>query len=476
MLNKFIFSVICLFLFVIAFDGQSQRLPYDLNGKSTLKLINQTNDSIAISLQSFTIWPSKDNRVKNTLAKKGKLKLELDNQGRNYTLLILDNEAYKIFIQPGSVDTITISATGKEHLIEFSGDSKNINHFLSKKSSHFNSIPVDYIGRSKSYTEGSNSYKRIIQINDSISQLNLSYLQANAADIPKWYIDFDTKKTEYLSAFHKINSALYRKLFQNIEGPVPQGFFEKAISLVDIEDESMLGNSNYMSFLNNLFTFKTHYPFKVERIDKRKQKKERVELMKNELSGIVKDGYLASQFCGFIDNKSLHDSTWIDLVEEKEFHDFLKAYSVNYSILPEGSDLPYFYLRDTSNVLYEPKDFKGEILLINFWNAGCKPCIQDFLHENKLVEKYASEPVTILNICTAPRLWKKMINKHELKTVNLLVEGNWGRKLYEAFDINYLPHSTLVDWNGKIVQNKCARASGNVVELIDQLLIEMKSN
>lgn len=52
--------------------------------------------------------------------------------------------------------------------------------------------------------------------------------------------------------------------------------------------------------------------------------------------------------------------------------------------------------------------------------------------------------------------------------------GNWSEKLYDAFDINDLPHNVLVDWKGKVVQNKCPRASGRVDELIDGLLIQMR--
>lgn len=72
--------------------------------------------------------------------------------------------------------------------------------------------------------------------------------------------------------------------------------------------------------------------------------------------------------------------------------------------------------------------------------------------------------------------WKTMINRHGLKSDNLLAQGNWEEKLSADFDINALPHSVLVNWEGKIVQNKCPRASENVGELIAELLVKMEGS
>jgi len=469
-----IFISLCLLLFWSSSSAQGSL--FDIEGKSMLFFVNQTHHSIDIKLRSFTTWPYKDNQLKKTLLPNDQLKLEIVNQGRNHAILLIDNRFFNIFIQPGSVDTISINTNlDKNKDVIFSGHAKEINQFQFKKSAYFHSANIDSYGRSQSYLDNYNSYDRIIQINDSITKVNLDYMSKNSSSIPKWYIDFEIKRVRYMASKEKINSVLYRKLFQNLKDPVPPNFIDNAISDINIEDIEMLGNNRYMWFLRDFISFKTEYPFTSDKNKKLKNITRRINIIQSKLSGKVKDAYLASELCGLIDNKLLINSTWINLIEEKQLNKFLKLYSQNYSILPEGANLPYFYLPDTSGIYKESTQFKGEILLINFWNAGCKPCIQDFPHENELVEKYLNEPVTILNICTSPRLWKTMIKKHHLKTVNLLAPENWSEKLRNAFDINSFPHSALVDWNGKIVQNKCPRASSNVDQLIDELLVKMKS-
>ncbi|WP_296619217.1 TlpA disulfide reductase family protein, partial [Marivirga sp.] len=104
----------------------------------------------------------------------------------------------------------------------------------------------------------------------------------------------------------------------------------------------------------------------------------------------------------------------------------------------------------------------------------CKPCIKEFPYENELVEKYKDEPVEIVNICIDSEIkkWKAYLKKYNLKTINLYANGNWNNKLQKDFGIQAIPHSILIDWNGKVVQNKCRRASENIGELIAQLLKE----
>lgn len=473
--TKFIFCFIGFLSLLLSIQSRAQNTSFDIDGKSQLRLINKTNNSINIKTRSFTTWPYKDIRLRKEILPNTELSLELSSQGKDYIILMIDNTGYKIISQPGLIDTLIINSDSNDQkLISFLGQSKSINDFLLQKSKHFNSTVIDYVGRSKSYTEGQNSYGQIAQINDSITFVNLTYLKANSTNLPKWYIDFEVERIEYMSAQHKINSILYRKLFQNLEGPVPNDFFQKVNSTVQVQNQDLLGNSAYMIYLNNYFNYLNEYPLKSVVLSRNEKRKNRINHIKSQLSGLIRDAYLAEVFSRSIDYGFSIDEASIDLVKNKKFNRFLKDYSVSYAVLPTDTDLPYFYLPDTSGVYHEPSEFKDQIVLINFWNAGCKPCIQDFSHENELVERYKNEPVTILNISTSSRLWKKMITKHRVKTVNLLAEGKWGEKLWNDFDINGLPHSALIDWHGKVVQNKCPRASGNVDELIDGLLVQMK--
>lgn len=172
------------------------------------------------------------------------------------------------------------------------------------------------------------------------------------------------------------------------------------------------------------------------------------------------------------------NANWIDRLDRPELRQFLRHQLNDVEILPKGTKMPYFYLSGvTTDIHYEPKDFRDHILLINFWATWCKPCVQQFPYENLLVEKFKDDPVIILNIAVQSDFekWKDLIVRSQLKTQNLIAQENWSDLLGEKFDIQSLPHSVLIDWQGNIVQNKCASASEGIEKQIEALLAEMKT-
>ena len=194
---------------------------------------------------------------------------------------------------------------------------------------------------------------------------------------------------------------------------------------------------------------------------------------RQELTGQVRDVYLTASISQTIDkSRHLLDTTWINLVEDNELKSFLHDYLATHQVLPEGAEVPYFSLPAMDSTYYEPKSFQGQVVLINFWATWCKPCYQEFEHENALVERFADEPVAIVNICvdSQPDKWQEVVRKYKLKTLNLKASDNWNNLLKERFDINALPHSVLIDQNGKIVDNKCLRPSQGIAAQIAEML------
>ena len=139
--------------------------------------------------------------------------------------------------------------------------------------------------------------------------------------------------------------------------------------------------------------------------------------------------------------------------------------------------MPYFFLENSKGEDVESNDYLGNILLINFWADWCKPCIEEFPHENDLVEKYQGKPVKILNICieSKPEKWRAYIHKYGLKMDNVFAGENWTKKLKSSYDISGIPHSVLIDWNGNIVENRTKAASKGVDKLIDEMLGKMEN-
>ena len=76
--------------------------------------------------------------------------------------------------------------------------------------------------------------------------------------------------------------------------------------------------------------------------------------------------------------------------------------------------------------------------------------------KNALVEQFKDQPVVIVNICqeSNEEQWRKMVNKNNLKTLNLFANDEWSERLIAAFGSEALPHSILVDANGKVIKKQ----------------------
>lgn len=364
--------------------------------------------------------------------------------------------------------------------LDFSGNLQPINEFLLKKMVHFNSPDAEWTLRANA-TSTSTNLEELVSINDSVTQVHLKYLDQNLDIVPIWFADFERQRLMYLNAQFKLNSLFYRREMLDIQDSVPQNFLENTVDSLRFSNEPMLGVTEYMRFLGDYLAFGLTSANNIRAATTKEEVKayykRRISTMNSVLPDEVKDVYLTYYLRGVIDSRRYaFDEEWIATIQDEKYQTYLREELNANPILPAGSALPYFNLLDTSTNYIESHQYKGKILLINFWATWCKPCIEEFPYENELVDQFAGKPVKLLNIAiqTKEDSWKCMINKHGLKSDNLLAQGNWEEKLSTDFDINALPHSVLVDWEGKIVQNKCPRASENVGELITELLVTME--
>jgi peroxiredoxin len=86
--------------------------------------------------------------------------------------------------------------------------------------------------------------------------------------------------------------------------------------------------------------------------------------------------------------------------------------------------LKSFHLSDLNNKKWDSKELRGKTIVINFWFTACKPCIQEMVYLNKLVEE--NKDSSIVFIAPAPE------NETQIKKF---------LKKY-AFDYNITPSST----------------------------------
>jgi len=150
--------------------------------------------------------------------------------------------------------------------------------------------------------------------------------------------------------------------------------------------------------------------------------------------------------------------------------------SASGTLQPFGDDSPApdFSLPDLKGTTRTLADFRGKVVIVNFWASWCPPCIQEMPGLKRLQEKRADQPFVILAVNVGEkkyRVWKfaRLIDF----TLSVLLDTR--SKVFEDWGASVLPTSFMLDSAGRIryrVQGDLEWDSEPVLALIDELLAE----
>lgn len=116
------------------------------------------------------------------------------------------------------------------------------------------------------------------------------------------------------------------------------------------------------------------------------------------------------------------------------------------------SEAPEFLIHDLENQPLQLSDFKGKVLLINFWATWCPPCIEEIPHLEKLFNNYSKKGLVVLGVSLdeAGREHVKSFVKENALSYPIAMSNE---KMVKDFGgIRGTPTSFLIDREGKIVK------------------------
>ena len=115
-----------------------------------------------------------------------------------------------------------------------------------------------------------------------------------------------------------------------------------------------------------------------------------------------------------------------------------------------GAIAPMFSLQTTKGEEVSLDDFKGKIVLVDFWASTCRPCREENPNNVKLYKRYNSKGFEIISVSLdrSETDWKKAIEMDKLTwTQTRDAEG----KVAEIYGVQYIPSTYLLDTEGKII-------------------------
>jgi thiol-disulfide isomerase/thioredoxin/outer membrane lipoprotein-sorting protein len=111
-------------------------------------------------------------------------------------------------------------------------------------------------------------------------------------------------------------------------------------------------------------------------------------------------------------------------------------------------------------------EYRGKIVVMDFWIKGCGPCIASFPHLNELQENYGPGNLQLISINTADNLndIKFFQDKHKI-AYRMHFDGN---KLAAEYGVAAYPTIIILDKAGKIIYS----AAGFDQAVIEQIITE----
>ncbi len=115
-----------------------------------------------------------------------------------------------------------------------------------------------------------------------------------------------------------------------------------------------------------------------------------------------------------------------------------------------GQPAPNFTLKTIEGEELSLKDFKGKVVLINFWATWCPPCKEELPFFEKIYKKYKDKGFVILAVNTDPENLQNFLEDFGTKfTFPILIGDN---KILDLYPVRGLPTSFLINREGRIVK------------------------
>ena len=135
--------------------------------------------------------------------------------------------------------------------------------------------------------------------------------------------------------------------------------------------------------------------------------------------------------------------------------------------------LAEFSLPDLSGTTHSITNWKGKILIINFWATWCPPCLKEIPEFIELQTEYAEQNVQFIGIAIdKPHLVEDYLSFIDINYPVLIAETEGGKLAHQLGNVlNAIPYTAIVNQHSEIVVRHPGELSKQKLgELIKPLL------
>ncbi|WP_439184933.1 TlpA family protein disulfide reductase [Carboxylicivirga taeanensis] len=134
-----------------------------------------------------------------------------------------------------------------------------------------------------------------------------------------------------------------------------------------------------------------------------------------------------------------------------------------------GKVAPHFSYPTPDGAMVSPEDYKGKIVVVDFWASWCGPCRNEIPHLKEVYEKYQSKGVEMLSVSIDKKKadWHKALGEENMEWTQVLAP-NAGKQTMKDYQFSGIPFIIILDQDGKIVAKQLR--GKEIDQKLDELL------
>ena len=137
--------------------------------------------------------------------------------------------------------------------------------------------------------------------------------------------------------------------------------------------------------------------------------------------------------------------------------------------LKRNPPAPNFVLPDKNGTLYSLSDFRGKVVVINFWASWCPPCVAEMPSLQRAADKLKKHDISVLGIGVGESRDSvtSFLERMPLQFPLLL---DTKTEVMQGWSVPSLPTTIIVDANGKIALLALGEREWDSPEILQQII------
>ncbi|QKJ29265.1 TlpA family protein disulfide reductase [Mucilaginibacter mali] len=155
----------------------------------------------------------------------------------------------------------------------------------------------------------------------------------------------------------------------------------------------------------------------------------------------------------------------------------VKAQAPDASTLTRVGDMaPTFSFSTAKDKTADIKDYRGKIVLLNFWATWCPPCRAELPRVQKEIwEKYKDNPKFAMFAFAREEGWEKVLPFKEQNKYTFAMLPDEGRAIFKLYATQSIPRNVVLDENGRIIYQSIGYSPAEFDVLLKLLDTKLKA-